>query len=148
MANRKSIKEKKVSGTYRADRDAGKTDLIWSKLNTAPPAPDHLSEYGRELWGRYCKELLDRDDLCAVYLPGLQEFVFACDIARRAALELNERMVTPSKANPAVKPEFRIWQQAVKTINDLSAQFGFSPKARLNLPGVSREPKDSSSLLR
>lgn len=148
MANqRKSITVKKMTGTYRQDRDAGKEDTEWGKLTEIPVAPDYFSPYAIELWDTYCQELLERDDLCTVYLGSLEQYCYAIDLAQRAAKELNSTMTTASKANPAVSPHFRVWQQATKTVSEIGAQFGFSPKARLNIPSAER-PEQLSPLFK
>lgn len=144
--NRKSIKEKRMSGTYRPDRDGGKEDIEWGKLDAVPDPPEYFSAYAIVLWNVYCQELIERNDLCTVYLGSLEQYCYAIDLAQRAAEQLNDSMVTPSKANPAVSPHFRIWQQATKTVSEIGAMFGFSPKSRLNVPGTEKKSPMSNLL--
>jgi phage terminase small subunit len=137
MANhRKSLKDHQMSGTFRKDRHEGRNELEWTKLEDAPEPPDYFDEHAREAWGLITKELLERNDLCTVYLSQLEQYCYNVCLAKRATTHLDKALTTPSQANPAVSPYFRIYTQACKTIMDIGDKFGFNSKSKLSIPGT------------
>lgn len=142
MANRrKSNNEHIQAGTFRKDRHSLKPETTeWRKLNNIPDAPIYFDDYAREAWQLITQELLNRGDLCEVYLGQLEQYAYSLSLAQRAAKELNTTMTTASKANPAVSPFFRIYSQACKTVMDIGDKFGFNSRSKLSIPAADSNP--------
>ena len=156
--NIKPVSEKKLNGTHRADRDAGRLETVVKPLQSIPPAPHHFDERQTEKWRECCKLMKDADVLADMDLDAIALYVENWFMAADAYADLRDNGMTVwveqynkegvmTSKRPMTNPAFRQYQDCQKVLNPLMNQFGFTPKARMAIKVQGTKPKNESAIL-
>ena len=138
---RKTIKEKKLKGTYRKDQDRKPTLITGLGLDTTPP--QFLSKMQALEW-QTLLSVLDERILIEADKTMLSMLAISIHEFKRQSIALSKEGMTMqggTKQNPKVK----FVEKARKDILELSAHFGLSPKTRANIE-LPEQPKKLSEL--
>lgn len=150
MTRRTPAGAKKLTGTYRKDRDRG-----YGQAPPAPapsrlwPAPESLDERGRRIWRRVGTSLLKAGLLTELDRDGFTTLVEQLTMLARIQEELRTAdLLVDGKINPLLV-EFR---QLSEVCRKRQAEFGLNPSTRagslsLVLAGQKREEPDALDLL-
>jgi P27 family predicted phage terminase small subunit len=134
---KKSIEDKKLHGTARADRDAIES-LQTENLEELPDAPVILGKAGRKLWKKYTKMLQKQGVLAETDLDLLGTYCMHLQIAEQAAEELNKgltEVMTNARDPYTVKSKYlSIFNDATDRAAKIGKEFGFTPLSRKNIP--------------
>lgn len=138
-APRKTIREKKLKGTYRKDQDRKPTELTGLALNIKPP--DFLSPMVKKEWKTLLsvldKRILLQADSTMLAMLSISIYEFK----RQTIAIQKEGVVLSGKPSPRIK----LVEKARKDITELSQHFGLSPRTRANIE-LPEQPKEASAL--
>ena len=127
----KSTSEKKIIGTYRADRDT-EHEVNTNVIESVPKPPKSLKTEGKTLWREVCEmllqaKLLDRVGLhmIQIYCESYDQFNELSAIIQKEGLFIDDKRGS-KKRNPALL----LRNQVFNRMNVIGVQFGFTPIAR------------------
>jgi len=140
--NKKSVEQHLLEGTFRKDRHGQKPQ----SQTEAPTCPGWLSLAAKAEWRRVTPELKHRGMLTKLDRVALAMYCQTYAHLRKAEEELEDGLTYEytnknGSTNRVQKPEVRMVQQFMKTINTLCADFGFTPSSRgqMVIPDESEE---------
>ncbi len=156
--NIKPISEKKLNGTSRKDRDAGRMETYVKPMETLPPPPPHFDERQKEKWQECCKLMKEAGVLANMDLDAIAMYVENWFMAADAYADLRDNGMTVwvekynkegnlESKRPMTNPAFRQYQDCQKILNPLMQQFGFTPKSRMAIRLNAPKPKNESPIL-
>lgn len=138
---------KKQQGTFHTTKDKNFIDPV-NLIGNKPAYPKRLNEVGRHEWD-VCWSFLLAHDMCdTADLSSLETYCYSRQIAVLYS-EIVEKD-GPVQCNPttgylSAHPLIQAADRAVKTAEQISKMFGFSPSARASL-GVVKPKKQESKM--
>lgn len=156
--NIKPQAEKKLNGTYKPSRDAGRMEESTRHLETIPPPPLHFDARQIAKWDECCKLMKEAGVLASMDLDAICMYVENWFMAADAYEDLRDNGMTVwvekynkegklESKRPMTNPAFRQYQDCQKVLNPLMQQFGFTPKARMAIKLSAPKQKKESPIL-
>lgn len=129
-------KEKELRGTLKPERVV-ENEMTVSLVGEVPPAPDWLTEIGKEEWQKVCLELYNKQMLHQIDLRLIEAYcnAIALHIETEIMLRDKGRIQIFKNADGSVKhtqsvPFQKIANDALDRALKIATQFGFTPSAR------------------
>ena len=146
------MREKKLNGTHRADRDENRLETFVAPIKGAIPPPAHFDAEHAEKWRAVCKVLEDHEMLFDLDTDALTLYVETWVISRRAFADLQENGYTLRLANSQgekviTNPSFRQYTEASKMLDKLHDKFGLNMRARMAIKVEPQKKKKESPIL-
>jgi len=143
MSKRKPVEQKKIEGTYRADRDTGVSIGALDKM----PAPDpklNLSPEAVGLWYSYGNELIMNGMMTFLDLITFSRWCKLYDTSRSMQADIDENGATQiTKTNyEQVRPSVGLLNSCYAEMLRIEDRFGLSPVARTKVVAVKRDEGD------
>lgn len=130
--------QKEARGTVRNDRPPA-NEMNFTLLTEAPPAPEGLTEAGREMWFQVCYELMEARRLTAIALPQVLAYATYYDIWKDAAAAVAQlgAVIKFPNGNHGQNPYFKVMTDARRQMAAFEKRWGFDPTSAASLPEVS-----------
>lgn len=146
--NIKSAIDKKVEGTTRKARDAGRVELIVSPVSEIPP-PVHFSARHVEKWNWVCARLSEKSLLTETDSDAVQIYVETWCVYEDCAADVRENgtvlwIETSAGKKPITNPAYRHMKDSESTLRMIWDHFGMTPRARM---GIKAPEKPKTSLI-
>jgi len=145
---RKTDQQKKLEGTFRKDRSAAGS-LSYTAINKVPPAPEGFDDVAKAVWETICTELIKLGIMQSIDIFNIQIICNEMSIYWKCMNEMgNMYTIETGTGSYKVNPLYTTASQALNNANRLSAQYGFTPTARMKLKMVnnSEKPKGNPAL--
>ncbi|MCK4815105.1 P27 family phage terminase small subunit [bacterium] len=153
---RKSIAEKKASGTFRKDREVN-NPLVWESLTEIPEMEETI-EGAKEYYKHACEALRDTGQLCRAFIPSIERAAFWYGLFLRASkeVETNGVVQTAKSGYSSQSPHVNIMAMCHKNVIEFENQFGLNlvSSQKIEMPrrvrssGLLRDPIDEIRKLR
>lgn len=143
----KSLKEKKIAGTYRKDRHDKIMEGLIKPLSNIPIPPAHFDERHIQKWNIVCSDLIEYGTLATLDFDMIRILIENIVIAEDAWASINKDgavlwvdMAGGSK--PIKNPAHNVYMDCMKVIKSISEQFGMTPKSRQYLKAQKPQEKE------
>lgn len=142
---KKPLEIKKKQGTLHTTREKGLGISPVNLVSTKPDYPKRLKEYGRIEWDRVWEflaahDMVDNADISALesYCYERQRYFLYCEMVEREG-----ETQTSNTGLLSAHPMIAAADRALKTAEQISKMFGFSPSARSSLAIVKPKKQES-----
>jgi P27 family predicted phage terminase small subunit len=127
---RKSEALKRLSGTYRADRDH--QPAAGERLTEVPPPPDNMSPGAKQEWINLAHVLVELGTLCRADLRALEQLceTLATQSSLQAVIESEGVLLKTGTGSFKTNPAMLSLQAARNQAMRMYETFGITPKAR------------------
>tara|TARA_R110002051_G_scaffold103198_1_gene174963 strand:- start:25541 stop:26017 length:477 start_codon:yes stop_codon:yes gene_type:complete len=136
---RKPTKLKELQGTLKPERVV-ENEMTVTLVQTIPPAPNWLTEIGRDEWMKVCEELYNKRMLHQIDLRLIEAYCNAMALHIETEMMLREkgRIQVFKNTDGTIKhtqavPFQKIANDALDRALKLATQFGFTPSARTTI---------------
>ncbi len=158
--HRKPRAQKILQGTFRKDRNP-KQEPQPEGLIDPPPAPRHLDRYGKQMWRRLARDLIDAGLLTSLDMFSLEILCAAYGEYRQAHEAIfrpmdqetgkrTERTIEQylRGRNAHTAPEITVMKAAFSQYKAMLAEFGLGPASRNRIDVAPRKPEEEDPMIR
>lgn len=143
---RKSDEQKRLEGTYRADRAGGKPAS--SNAITLPPPPEHLGDRARLVWLELAEVVDPLRIMTAADVPAFEMLAVAIAICREASVEIaRDGLVieihgSQGQTRRVQHPPLAILATYQKNASMMLTRFDMAPSERSRVTGIEDSKDD------
>lgn len=150
--NIKSINEKKLNGTYRADRDLGRLESTVTTASEIPKPPKNFDSQHVEKWNEICQKIIDLGVFAIQDYDAIVSYVKNWAISETAWQDVVENgqtlwIETANGQKPITNPSLSQFHEAEMNMKRLFSEFGLTPRARMGIRAEAPKKKKESPIL-
>ncbi len=151
----KTKEEKELQGTYEPSKE-GSEVVEYDKYDRLPVIPKGWPPEAGKIWQDVCLLLKNTGYLSRAFMPMVRRYCFAVYQAQEAEKQIllsgahgfvAVRISTNGDEYGVISPWVSVLENATKTIERISAKFGFNPVDLVKVPKVKKVENEEENLL-